>query len=119
MNLLPFGKLKAHRARTFVPEDLDLGDWTKIAPLFDHLEAAAGRAKSAVELERWLMDWSELSAVLEEEASRRNIAMTCHTDHTEAEQAYLFFVEKIEPELKPRQFTLEKLYVAHPARTEL
>ena len=28
MNLLSFGKLKAHRARTFVPEDLDLGDWT-------------------------------------------------------------------------------------------
>jgi len=49
---------------------------------------------------------------LDEEASRRYIAMTCHTDNTEAEQAYLHFVEHVEPQLKPRQFALENLYVA-------
>ncbi|MEI6085859.1 MAG: M3 family oligoendopeptidase, partial [Verrucomicrobiota bacterium] len=32
----------------------------------------------------------------------------------EAEKAYLEFVEKIEPQLKPRQFALSKLYVAQP-----
>jgi oligoendopeptidase F len=119
MSLLPFGKLPAHRPRTFVPSQIDLGDWSQIAPLYDRLEAGAAQAKSAADLERWLLDWSELSAALDEEASRRNIAMTCHTDNVEAEKAYLYFVEKVEPELKPRQFALEKLYVAHPARVEL
>ena len=40
--------------------------------------------------------------------------MTCHTDNAEAEKAYLHFVENVEPQLKPRQFALEKIYIAHP-----
>jgi len=116
MNLLPFGKLSPAKPRTFVPQDLDLGDWPQIAPLFDQLEARAAQAKSAADLERWLLDWSELCATLDEEASRRYIAMTCHTDNADAEKAYLHFVEHVEPQLKPRQFALEKLYVAHPQR---
>jgi oligoendopeptidase F len=114
MNLLPFGKLAAHRPRTFVPQNLDLGDWPQIAPLFDQLERRAAAANSAVALERWLLDWSELNAALDEEAARRYIAMTCHTDNADAEKAYLHFVEHVEPQLKPRQFVLEKIYVAHP-----
>jgi oligoendopeptidase F len=111
MNLLPFGKLAAHRPRAFVPQNLDLGDWPQIAPLFDQLEARAAKAKSAAELERWLLDWSEFNAALDEEASRRYIAMTCHTDNADAEKAYLHFVEHVEPQLKPRQFALEKIYI--------
>jgi oligoendopeptidase F len=119
MNLLPFGKLTAYRPRTFVPQNLDLGDWAQIAPLFGQLEKRAAQAGSAAELERWLLDWSELNAALDEEASRRYIAMTCHTDNADAEKAYLHFVEQVEPQLKPRQFALEKIYVAHPQREKL
>jgi oligoendopeptidase F len=119
MNLLPFGKLAAHKPRTFVPQNLDLGDWPQIAPLFDQLEVRAAHAKSAAKLEKWLIDWSELNAALDEEASRRYIAMTCHTDNADAEKSYLHFVEHVEPQLKPRQFALEKIYVAHPQRGKL
>ena len=119
MNLLPFGKLAAHRPRSFVPQNLDFGDWPQIAPLFDQLEAQAAQAKSVTALEKWLLDWSELNAALDEEASRRYIAMTCHTDNADAEKAYLHFVEQVEPKLKPRQFALEQVYVAHPSRVEL
>ena len=119
MNLLPFGKLPPAKPRSFVPPAINLGDWPQIAPLFDQLVATIGQAKSVVDLEKWLLNWSELSAALDEEASRRNIAMTCHTDNAEAEQAYLHFVEQVEPQLKPRQFALEQLYVAHPQRKNL
>jgi len=119
MNLLPFGKLPAHKARTFVPQTIDLGDWPQIAPLFDQLEKRAAQCQSVADLERWLLDWSELTAALDEESSRRYIAMTCHTDNAEAEKAYLHFVENVEPQLKPRQFALEKIYVTHPLRAEL
>src|SRR5205814_7268169 len=37
----------------------------------------------------------------------------------EAEKAYLHFVEKVEPELKPRQFKLSQIYVEHPLRAKL
>jgi oligoendopeptidase F len=119
MNLLPFGKLPAHKSRAFVPQTIDLGDWPQIAPLFDQLEERAARCKSAEALECWLLDWSELNAALDEESSRRYIGMTCHTDSADAEKAYLHFVENIEPRLKPRQFALEKIYVAHTKREEL
>ena len=119
MDLLPFKPLAAHRPRTFVPTDLDLGDWARMAPLFDRLESRAASIRSAAELERWLLDWSELNAALDEEASRRYIAMTCHTDNADAERAYLHFVEHVEPQLKPRQFALEKIYVAHPLAVHL
>ncbi len=119
MNLLPFGKLPAYHPRKFVPPTIDLGDWPQIAPLFDQLETRAAQCQSAADLERWLLDWSELSAALDEESSRRYIAMTCHTDNPEAEKAYLHFVENVEPKLKPRQFELETLYITHPLRAEL
>ncbi len=119
MNLLPFGKLPPAKPRAFVPQNADLGAWPQIAPLFDQLEARAPQAKSAADLEKWLLDWSELNAALDEEASRRYIAMTCHTDNAEAEKAYLDFVEHVEPQIKPRQFALETIYVAHPQREKL
>lgn len=119
MSLLPFGKLPPAKPRSFVPVEIDLGDWPQIVPLFDRLEANIAQAKTVSELEKWILDWGELSAALDEEGSRRNIAMTCHTDSAEAEKAFLHFVENVEPQLKPRQFALEKLYVAHPQRKHL
>lgn len=119
MNLLPFNALKAFAPRRFVPIQIDLGDWDAIAPLFDSLETRAAACQTAGALGKWLLDWGELRAGLDEEGSRRYIAMTCHTDTPEAERAYLEFVEKIEPQLKPRQFKLEQIFLAHPLRTAL
>ena len=88
-------------------------------PLFTQLEKRAPECKTAAQLECWLLDWSELNAALDEESSRRYIAMTCHTDNPDAEKAYLHFVENVEPQLKPRQFALEKIYVTHLLRGKL
>ncbi len=119
MNLLPFDHLPPHTPRRFVPEKVDWGDWSQIAPLFSELEGRAARGVGAADLERWLLDWSELCAALDEESTRRYIAMTCHTDNAEAEKAYLHLVEQIEPQLKPRQFKLEQIYLRHPLRGQL
>ncbi|MCC6231993.1 MAG: M3 family oligoendopeptidase, partial [Verrucomicrobiales bacterium] len=93
--------------------------WSAVGPLFDRLEADLARATTPAELEAWLLAWGELSAGMSEEGSRRYIAMTCHTDDAEAEKAYLQFVEHVEPQVKPRQFKLEQLYLVHPARPAL
>ncbi|MDB6030961.1 MAG: oligoendopeptidase family [Verrucomicrobiales bacterium] len=119
MDLLPFGQLEAYKPRQFVPANTDLGDWKQIEPLFDRLEARAGEAKAVSDLEAWLVGWSEMNAALDEESSRRYIAMTCHTENAEAKAAYLHFIEHVEPNLKPRQFKLEQIYLANPLRTQL
>ncbi len=70
-------------------------------------------------LKNGILDGGELSAALDEESSKRYIAMTCHTDNADAEKAFLHFVENIEPQLKPRQFKLSQIYLAHPLRQKL
>jgi len=119
MASLPFGKLQPHRPRTFVPEQMEVREWSQLERLFNALETRLQRCCSADELERWLMDWSELNAVLDEEGARRYIAMTCNTEDAEAEKAYLDFVEEIEPKAKPRQFELARSYVNHSHRKGL
>jgi oligoendopeptidase F len=116
MSLLPFDALPARQPRQFVPEQINLGDWPQVEPLFDQLEARGPECKPVADLERWLLDCGELSAALDQESATRYIAMTCHTDNAEAEKAYLHFVEEVEPRLKPRQFKLSQIYVAHPSR---
>jgi oligoendopeptidase F len=119
MKLLPFGDLPPFEPRRFVPTIVNLGDWAALSPLFDQLEARAAACKSVTDFEAWLRDWSELSAAIDEESSRRYIAMTCHTDSAEAKQAYLDFVEQVEPQLKPRQFRLAEIFLKHPQRAAL
>ena len=119
MNLLPFENLPAHAPRRLLPANLDLGEWAQIAPLFDQLDTRAPQCQSLADFERWILDQGELFAALDQEGSQRYIAMTCHTDSPEAEAAYLHFVEKVEPELKPRQFKLAQLFLAHPLRRQL
>jgi oligoendopeptidase F len=119
MNLLPFGKLPVAKPRKFVPQNANLDEWAQIEPLFAQLEQRMPQLETAPQLQSWLLDWSELSAALDEEASCRYIAMTCQTDNANAEKAYLHFVENIEPQLKSRQFALEKMYAATPLREQL
>ena len=105
--------------RSFVPEVFDAGRWEEIAPCFDRLDERIKECRTGADLEQWLRDWSELSAILDEEGARRYIAMTCHTEDAEAEKAYLHFVEKVEPEMKPRRIALAQAYVNHPASGQL
>ncbi|HWF19031.1 MAG TPA: M3 family oligoendopeptidase, partial [Verrucomicrobiae bacterium] len=117
MNLLPFENLPIYKPRSFVPAKVDWGDWNQIAPLYDQLEARAPQCKTVEEVERWLLDWSELNAAIDQDHSERYIAMTCHTDNPDAEKAYLHVVEHIQPQLKPREFKLAQIYMEHPLRS--
>jgi oligoendopeptidase F len=119
MSLLPFDTLPPHKPRAFVPRSLNFAEPAAISALFDELERRAPLCQTPADLEAWLLHWSELRAALDEEASKRYIAMTCHTDSPEAEKAYLEFVEKIDPLVKPRQFKLAQTYATHPLRSKL
>lgn len=116
---LPFGKLPPYRPRAFLHADMELIDWSKIEPLFDLLAQEIGSVTSSAALEGWLLRWSELNAALDEEGTRRYIAMTCHTDDLTAEKRYVQWVEEIEPLTKPRQFQLTETFTTHPCTREL
>jgi oligoendopeptidase F len=103
--------------RTFVPQDLDLADFSKIEPLYRSLLRRS--VDTAESLEKWLNDVSELSAVVDEYGSRRYIDKSCHTDDPAIEKAYLHFVENVEPQIKPLHFGLQQKYMQSPARKQL
>ena len=67
--------------RKFVPEYLIIDSWDKIKSLFDNL--LEREISSSTELERWMLDQSELSAVLEEDMAWRYIKMNIDTTDKE------------------------------------
>jgi oligoendopeptidase F len=103
--------------RRFVPAEADMGDWGQIQPLFEALESR--RIDTVEQLEQWLVDTSELTSCIREESSERYVAMTCNTEDKEAEQAYLYFIEQIDPKCKPRWQKLRERYVGSSARSKL
>lgn len=92
--------------RTFVAENLVIDSWEKIKPSFEDLVNRSIDTKE--NYKKWLVDKSELEAVLEEDAAWRYIKMTIDTRKVELSEAYTFFVTKIQPELAPFEDKLNK-----------
>ena len=103
--------------RTFIPADLDIANFEELRPLYESL---ADRPVGSVDdLSRWLADFSELSAAVDEFGARRYIAKSCHTEDPDIETAYLHFVENIEPKIKPLAFSLQRKFVQSPFLPDL
>ncbi len=103
--------------RRIVPENIDLGNWSQLKPLFDRLKRA--RIDGVEELESWLLDGADLIAALEQEGAIRSIATTCHTDNQDCEKRHLDFQNKIMPRASLSGFQLLKKYVNAPAARQL
>lgn len=103
--------------RCFLSPDADLGTWDALLPYFENLVKRP--LETAAELEKWLRDYSELSAAIAEESSARYIEMTCYTEDAEREKAYLCYLEYILPMAEPYHFELSRKYLASPARQDL
>ncbi|GAB4251874.1 MAG: M3 family oligoendopeptidase [Vicingaceae bacterium] len=87
------------KSRVFLPNDLVIDSWDKLFPFFEDLK---NRNISSVEdLEKWLKDWSELDAVLEEDMAWRYIKMSINTSDEQLVKDFEFFVTEIEPKTAP------------------
>ncbi len=101
---------------SFVPLGVDFADWAVIEPL--------GRAlldrpvNNARELERWILDRGELDAACGEAAADLYITMTSRTEDHAAQQAYLRYIEEVQPKLRPLAFALDRRYVQLADRVE-
>ncbi len=84
--------------RQYVAADADFGRWEVAEQYYRELlgRPIQGRA----DLERWLIDWSELEACLSEEHCRRHVDATCQTDDEERQRRFLEFIENVESQQK-------------------
>ncbi|HWP41369.1 MAG TPA: M3 family oligoendopeptidase [Tepidisphaeraceae bacterium] len=109
---MPATAATAPPKRSFVPQDLDVADWSQIEPLY---KALLDRPiHSPAELEQWLLDYSELASVIDEYGSRRYIDKSCHTDDEQIKQRFLHFIENIEPKCKPLDFAMQRKLLESP-----
>ncbi len=94
--------------RRFVRDGDHLTTPARIEPYFDQLD---GRPlPDAPALTRWLEDYSELMACIDEVRTDRYVRMTCQTDDPARKAAYIEFVETIDPLVKPRCHALNVRY---------
>jgi oligoendopeptidase F len=93
----------------YVPPEFDVADVEQLENLYRGLLFRP--VDSVEQLRRWLDDFSELAAVVDEYGSRRYIDKSCHTDDEGIKRRFLHFVEKVEPRIKPLIFQLQKKYL--------
>lgn len=103
--------------RCYLPEQLDYSDWKKIEPFFSTLQER--NIDSVKALEKWLLDWSELNDVLNEEGSLRYIKMTCDTADKDLEISYFNFLEKIAENVKMANDRLKRKFLSSVYRQSL
>jgi oligoendopeptidase F len=96
--------------RRFLPNKIKVTSWDVLAPYFNQLLERIINSKD--ELENWLKDRSELEAFVSEDLAWRYVKMTCDTTNKDLEQAYLFFVTEIEPQISPLTDKLNRKLVA-------
>ena len=98
--------------RKFVSKNLVIDSWRKIEHLFDNL---VERDISDVdELEKWMLDRSELEAVLEEDMAWRYIKMNIDTTDKELGERFTFWIKEISPKTAPYSHKLNLKLVESP-----
>lgn len=101
----------------FLADKLKITSWEVLAPFFDQLLNREINSKD--ELVTWLRHRSELEAFVSEDLAWRYVKMTCDTNNKALEEAYLFFVNEIEPKISPITDLLNKKLIACPFLNEL
>lgn len=103
--------------RHFLPADYVLTDWKNLEPYFQELEQRPLETRD--DLEKWLLDMSELEAVVSEDACWRQIKMTCDTENKTLEEAFTYFCMQIQPQIQPYADRLNKKLVENPHTQDL
>jgi oligoendopeptidase F len=101
----------------YVPQAHDWADPGAFEPLFADLQQRP--LDTVAQLERWLVDESELLARIGAEHARRYVAMTRQTDDEARRQAYLTMEQKVMPRVKVLADALDKRFLAAPALAQL
>jgi len=103
--------------RHFLPNDYVLTDWNSLEPYFRDLEERPLNTRA--DLEKWLLDISELEAVISEDACWRQIKMTCDTENKAFEESFNYFCLEIQPKIQPYADRLNRRLIENPHVTEL
>lgn len=103
--------------QTFLPASLIIQKPEDILPFYQKLLDA--EIPSENEFKEFLLNVSDLESAVSEDMAWRYIRMTCDTANKDHEQAYLLFVQEIQPLLAPLEDALNKKIIQCPFVSEL
>lgn len=103
--------------RVFLPAHFSLTDWASVEPYF--ISLAERDITSLQQLEKWLLDQSELEAVVSENACWRQIRMTCDTENKELEASFKDYYINIQPNVQRYADVLNRKLMNAPALSQL
>jgi oligoendopeptidase F len=103
--------------RQIFKSDFSITSWELLSPYFEELNQR--EINSQNQLEKWLLDYNELGAVVSENMAWRYINMTCDTTNTELRDRFNDFVQNIEPNISPIANDLNKKIINSPFINQL
>ncbi|HSZ31715.1 MAG TPA: M3 family oligoendopeptidase [Puia sp.] len=103
--------------RVFLPENLVITDWNSIASFFEDLVERP--LENSADLEKWLVDMSELESVISEDVSWRHIRMTCNTEDKKLQESFTYFMMEIQPKIQPFADKLNRKLIDSPLTSSL
>ena len=98
-------------------DGLDPTQWTELEPVYQGF--IDREILSADELEKWLFEIGDFDAFVGETSAMLYVEMTCNTEDEAAKQAYLDFVENVEPNLALISDQLNRKFAYCPYADEL
>lgn len=104
-------------SRYYLPKDFSISNWESLEPYLKELEER--RIISVQELEQWLKDISEVEAVISEDASWRQIRVTCDTENKELRDSYTYFMMEIQPKIQPYTDKINRKLIENPFTEKL
>ena len=100
---------------SFIPADFQIQHAADVENLFNLLLDRNIQTES--DFDQFLIDVSDLESFLSEDLAWRYIHMTCDTQNSEYENAYLQFVQEIQPKLAPLEDKLNQKIIQSPFKT--
>lgn len=101
-----FKRLSPFQPRQFVPDKADLTRKETVASLCQQLLSYP--VESAPEMEKLILDRSELEAAIAQQKSILYIQMTCQTDDPQKAKAYQSFIETVSPVVRSLSDQLDR-----------
>lgn len=96
-------------SRNFLPEEFKLTVWSRLKPYYNDL--LKREIASLDDLERWILDKSELDAFVSESFARRYIKITVDSADERAAEVYQYAVQELSPRIASFENLLNKKLV--------
>ncbi len=103
--------------RNFIPNDFVVKDWDGLMPFYKNLTER--NLDTVEQLEQWLLDRSELDAVVGEDYRWRYIRMTIDSNNEKSQNAFTEFIQEISPKMSPWFDKLNRKLLEAPSLEQL